>query len=380
MNLVLPLALVAASAAAAFFLFRMRAEHKQRLLNEFITNKMPSGLITLDRHGRITGHNPASDRIFEGKLSTNSMLRDVIRESDSLDELLARCLKTGETFTRIEFNAPVTPHGDKRIGINLSPIINAGGEIEGSICLLSDLTEIVELQNQIKLKENFAALGEMSAGIAHEFKNSIATIVGYAQMSTSETDVETLRGYAWEIQKESQSLSVIVTDFLNFARPVNTSLQEMDLVELLAAVIDDLKHLRPGDYEVSFKSSAAAPVSCDATLMRQVFLNLLINAIEAGAEMGISGRILAAVDHLRERDRDYVRIVIEDNGCGIPSHKTQKIFLPFFTTKSHGTGLGLSLVQKIVLAHNGRVEVQSAENKGTRFTILLPHAQKAFPG
>src|SRR4029078_641908 len=145
----------------------------------------------------------------------------------------------GETFTRIEFNALMSPQREKRIGINLSPILSAGGEIEGAICLLSDLTEIVELQEQIKLKENFAALGEMSAGIAHEFKNSIATIVGYAQMSGSENDVETLQGYAREIQKESRALSIMVTDFLNFARPVNTSMHEADMNELLEAVVAD---------------------------------------------------------------------------------------------------------------------------------------------
>ena len=379
MNFILPFLLLAAVAATTILLFRIRAEHKQRLLNEFITNKMPSGLITLNRRGRIIGHNPASDRIFEGKLSTSSMLRDVIRESESLDELLARCLKTGETFTRIEFNAPVTPHGDKRIGINLSPIINAGGKIEGAICLLSDLTEIVELQNQIKLKENFAALGEMSAGIAHEFKNSIATILGYAQMSASESDLETLRGYAREVHKESQALSVMVTDFLNFARPVNTSIQEADLIELLETVISDLKNLRPGEYDVAFETGITAVVSCDATLMRQVFLNLLINAVEA-AEADRRGRILVTVDRTRERDRDYVRVVVEDNGHGIPSHQMQKIFLPFFTTKSHGTGLGLSLVQKIVLAHNGRIEVQSVESKGTRFVLTLPQTEKIVTG
>ena len=332
---------------------------------EAITHKMPSGLITLDRDGRITGHNPASDRIFEGKLSRNLMLRDVIRESESLDSLLARCLKTGETFTRIEFNAPVTPGGDKRIGINLSPIINAGGEIEGAICLLSDLTEIVELQNQIKLKENFAALGEMSAGIAHEFKNSIATILGYAQMSVSETDIEVLRGYAREVQKESQALSIMVTDFLNFARPVNASIQEVDLSDLLKTVVSDVQNLRPGNYDVAFNANASAIVSCDATLVRQMFLNILINAVEAAGEVpNQQGRIAVTVDRVRERDHGYIRVVVDDNGRGILSHQIQKIFLPFFTTKPHGTGLGLSLVQKIVLAHNGRVEAQSIENKG----------------
>jgi two-component system, NtrC family, sensor histidine kinase HydH len=333
-----------------------------------ITNKMPSGLITVDREGKITGHNPASDKIFEGTLETSSLLTVLVRESHALELLLQRCLTAGEVFTRVEFNVPNPSGMDKRIGINLSPITQQDGQIDGAICVLSDLTEIVELQNQIKLKENFAALGEMSAGIAHEFKNSIATILGYAQMSTAETDVKTLHNYARELQKESQALSTMITDFLNFARPVMASIYEVDIVELLRAVIVDLRHLRRGDYEVRFFwASGKALVPCDATLMRQSFLNLLINAVEA-----LDGNGIISVRIDAPAQRDYVRVLIDDNGRGIPQDVVAKIFFPFFTTKTHGTGLGLSLVQKIVLAHNGRIQVKSSPGKGTRFTVTLP--------
>jgi len=337
------------------------------LLSEHITGQMPSGLIMVDREGKIVGHNPASERIFEGTLAKSSRLRDLVRESQELEELLGRCLNSGEVFTRVEFNAPIRPDVDKRIGINLSPITDSTGAIEGAICLLSDLTEIVELHNRIKLKENFSALGEMSAGIAHEFKNSIATIVGYAQMSTSETDIGTIQSYAHEIHKESKALSNMVTEFLNFARPLSASIAEVDLAELLENTIADLRNLRPGAYEVRLTVSGNAIVPCDATLMRQSFLNLLINAVES-----LEGKGALAVSIDASNGRGSVRIAIEDNGHGIPAHIAQKIFIPFFTTKTHGTGLGLSLVQKIVLAHNGRIEVQSARGKGTRFVVTLP--------
>jgi PAS domain S-box-containing protein len=345
-------------------------------MNEYVTNKMPSGLITVDRGGRILSHNPASDRIFEGKLKTNSMFRDVVREAGVLQTLLDRCLLHGEVFTRVEFNTP-TSHGDKRIGINLSPIMNPNGEIEGAICLLSDLTDLVELQARIKLKENFAALGEMSAGIAHEFKNSLATILGYAQMSAMEDDPTTLRGYAREIQKESNALSAIVTDFLNFARPLSASIQDVNLVELLDSVISDVRSRRPGGYDLSFNADSPALVPCDATLMRQAFLNLLINAVEAMDATGEPGNLRVRVERSRERGTDYVRVIVEDTGPGIPSAQMTKIFLPFFTTKSNGTGLGLSLVQKAVIAHNGRIEVQNVELHGARFTVTLPLSEKS---
>jgi PAS domain S-box-containing protein len=337
------------------------------ILNNNITRTMPSGLVTVDQEGVITGFNPASERIFGGTLRLSTPLPTLVRETESLRALLGKSLTSGEIFTRVEFNVPVGPETDKRIGINLSPIFDANGEIEGAICLLSDLTEIVDLQNQIKLKENFAALGEMSAGIAHEFKNSLATILGYAQMSVYENDVEILHGYAREIHKESQALSFMVTDFLNFARPIKAAIQEIDLEELLTTVISDLKNLRPGGYSVAFKASTDGVVTCDATLIRQTFLNLLINAVEALTD----GRGMLNV-MLEDAHRGHVRVTFEDTGRGIPNHQLAKIFLPFFTTKTHGTGLGLALVQKIVLAHNGRIEVQSNEGKGTRFAITLP--------
>ena len=337
------------------------------LFSQYVADKMPSGLMILNREGRIIGHNPASDRIFEGTDITSRLLQELVRESQTLEELLDRCLNAGEVFSRIEFNVPMRSGFDKHIGINLSPILSPGGQIEGAISLLSDLTEIVELQNQIKLKENFSALGEMSAGIAHEFKNSIATILGYAQMSKVETDVDTLQSYAKEIHKESQALSNMITDFLNFARPVMASIYEVDLVELLKTVIGDVKNLRPGDYDVQFAASGDALVPCDATLIRQSFLNLLINATEA---LDGKGTVSVLVD--APQDRDHIRVIVEDNGRGIPSHLISKIFFPFFTTKTQGTGLGLALVQKILVAHNGRIEVQSTEGKGTRFTVTLP--------
>jgi PAS domain S-box-containing protein len=341
-------------------------------LSEHITAKMPSGIIVVDREGKIIGHNPASERIFEGTLARSSRLRDLVRESQALEDLLERCLNSGEIFTRVEFNAPIRPDVDKRIGINLSPITSDRGEILGAICLLSDLTEIVELHNRIKLQENFAALGEMSAGIAHEFKNSIATIVGYAQMSIGEADVATLQSYAREIHKESQALSHMVTDFLNFARPVLTSINEVDLADLLENTIADLRNLRPGEYDIRFRKEGSAIAPCDATLMRQSFLNLLINAVEA---LGSDGIIEVSI----AKSSKFVRIAIEDNGHGITEDVLKKIFIPFFTTKTQGTGLGLSLVQKIVLAHNGRIEVRSTPGAGTRFIVTVPCHPESLP-
>ena len=372
MNVLAEFSVAIALIAISIVLLRFRSDYKHRRLHDQITDEMPSGVVTVNRHGLIIGHNRASERIFEGKL-TNAVLRELVSESERLQNLLDRCIDAGEVFTRVEFHVPVAPKHEKRIGINLSPVKNETGGVEGAICLLSDLTEIVDLQNQIKLKENFAALGEMSAGIAHEFKNSIATILGYAQLSSGESSVEILHNYAKEIEKESQSMSTIVTDFLNFARPVNPSILEVDLDALLESVIRDVRHSRPGNFELIQISRIPARVGCDATLVRQLFVNLLLNAIEASTGTPeAKGRVTVAMEKISERDSQSVRIVIEDNGPGIAVHDLTKIFYPFFTTKPRGTGLGLSLVQKIVMAHNGRIEAQNAEPHGARFLVTLP--------
>ncbi|HET9129711.1 MAG TPA: histidine kinase dimerization/phospho-acceptor domain-containing protein, partial [Terriglobia bacterium] len=245
--------------AISIVLLRFRSDYRHRRLHDQITNEMPSGVITVDRQGSILHFNRASERIFEGRLSS-TVLRELVSESERLQNLLDRCINAGEVFTRVEFHVPIAPRHEKRIGINLSPITNEKGGVEGAICLLSDLTEIVDLQNQIKLKENFAALGEMSAGIAHEFKNSIATVLGYAQLSSGESNVEVLHNYAKEIEKESQSMSTIVTDFLNFARPVNPSILEVDLDALLESVIGDVRNSRSGNYEIRRTSRIPAIV------------------------------------------------------------------------------------------------------------------------
>jgi signal transduction histidine kinase len=166
---------------------------------------------------------------------------------------------------------------------------------------------------------------------------------------------------------------------------VSASPQDLDLVDivdLLDSVITDVQSHRPGGYEVSFTANTPAVIPCDATLMRQAFLNLLINAIDAMDAMDAMdkkegrGKLTVLVDRVRERGMDHVRIIVEDTGPGIPDAQIAKIFVPFFTTKSTGTGLGLSLVQKAVIAHNGRIEVQNIELHGARFIITLPLGEK----
>jgi signal transduction histidine kinase len=239
------------------------------------------------------------------------------------------------------------------------------GALLGTACLISDLTEMSKMAQQVRLQDNMASLGEMSAGIAHEFKNSLATISGYSQMLAAGTDPET-REFAQKIALETNNLTRIVTDFLNFARPQGMQREPLELISMLQDCA------RENGLALDLGGSPAeCKVIADATALRQVFSNLMRNSKEAaraGTEVSVAARV-------QQKDRQ-VQVQLSDNGSGIPKDKLDKIFIPFFTTKAEGTGLGLALVHRIVTDHGGTIGVESSE-RGTTFTVTLPRAEAA---
>jgi two-component system sensor histidine kinase HydH len=187
-------------------------------------------------------------------------------------------------------------------------------------------------------------------------------------MLGTEQDTSKMQNYAREIEKETRALSKTVTDFLHFARPVKISLRSTELEALVSGAVEDLKGARFGPYRVEVHaSSAASDIVCDPSLIRQVLFNLLINAADA---VGEDGLIRVSIDSDDVAGR--VRLHVTDTGHGIPPDMMQKVFIPFFTTKPAGTGLGLPLVQKIVLAHDGEIVVDSTPNEGTRVSLSFP--------
>jgi len=213
----------------------------------------------------------------------------------------------------------------------------------------------------MRLQENLASLGEMSAGIAHEFKNSLATISGYAQMLAQESG-ESNQQFAAKIAAETESLARIVTEFLEFARPHGMSRQIVDL----RPVLEDCAQEAGVDLQLSGTPNMC--VSGDSVMLRQAISNLLRNSAEAA---GNGTRVKVAVSGSLQKDK--LQVSLADNGRGIASEDLSRIFIPFFTTKSTGTGLGLALVHRIITEHGGSVAV-SSDAGGTTFTLSLPVA------
>jgi signal transduction histidine kinase len=234
------------------------------------------------------------------------------------------------------------------------------------------LTKVKDLEEQLLLKESLATVGELTAGIAHEFRNGLATIHGYSKLLDLNELPKLYRPYVEGIRAETESLSEVVTNFLNFARPAQLTLTRVNLGAILERAAEEI---RPdalalgGDVLVSGEFGA---VEGDEVLLRQAFSNLLRNAVEACA--GASVAAVVAIRSEIDLSQKLSRITVNDNGPGIPAALRDRVFQPFFTSKRNGTGLGLALVQKIIVFHNGRVTAGTSPAGGASLQVTLPLA------
>ena len=350
-----------------------RARASENISAALLAN-LPSGVLLFNPKGLVQQANPAARKILGYASMSGLHARDVFRGAHLLNRggemvgspstaisAVEAALREGTSSRRLETEY-ATPGGEERVlGLTVSPVRASDGKSLGAACLISDLTEINRLSRQMRMRENLASLGEMSAGIAHEFKNSLATISGYAQMLTSEGQVEVVHDFARKIESETGNLARVVTDFLAFARPQalrNEPVPVRAVVENCARDCSVDLHAEDVPVELALMG--------DPTAMRQAFSNLLRNSAEA-ARNGTPVRVQVAV----ESDEQGARLTITDNGRGIPQDQLGKIFIPFFTTKAQGTGLGLALVHRIITEHGGTIAVSSGE-WGTTFTLAFP--------
>jgi PAS domain S-box-containing protein len=258
------------------------------------------------------------------------------------------------------------PFGRLWLGYNTAVLTDRQAAALGVIVSFSDITEVKRLQEQVELRERLTALGEMSAGIAHELRNPMAVISGYLTLLSKKSDPagqETIRS----ISNEINGMNRIIGDLLTFARPAALNRVKVPLKEMITGCLATVLQAKGENTRIETALNLAdVEVSVDEVLMRQAFSNLFQNAVEAMPDGG-------ALTIEAQMNRD-LKIVVRDTGTGIPSDKLKKIFLPFYTLKDTGVGMGLALVHKIVTSHGGRIDVASTVGKGTVFTVILPRA------
>src|SRR5262249_15731291 len=273
-------------------------------------------------------------------------------------------LATGAAFQREEVEVTNPDGRTRRLGLSISPIVDSQHGIEGALCLLTDITEVTELRERMKLQESMANLGEMAAGLAHEFKNSLATIHGYVQLLESgeapnagpEQRANALEAMLCEVRLLSQ----LLTHFLNFARPQQPVLDPVETRSVVEECTTELRaQLATGntrERQIDLRIEGQFGIlQGDESMLKRAFSNLLRNAAEAMDPASADNliRVTGSIDG--GKGRRYAHIRITDSGTGIPAENLQKVFIPFFTTKSRGYGIGLALVQKIFVAHGGDV-------------------------
>jgi len=334
-------------------------------LNGQIVESLAAGLLVVDRDGRVEILNPAGHRMLGAPGDVVGRdYRAFLADVPELQELIARCLATAAPVPRRRI--PCSRGEVTQLAVTVSPL-SADGSSQGAICLFSDLTQMLELEDQLRLKEALARVGELTAGIAHEFRNGLATIHGYSRLLRPEDLPATYRPYVAGIRQETEALGHVVTNFLNFARPEQVVFLPVDLEAVIHRAADELAHELPAQTVVEV-SGEFGHIEGDEVLLRQVFGNLIRNAAEACQTAGVAPRI----EIRGQADGRMCRITVDDNGTGVPEPARTKIFQPFFTTRSRGTGLGLSIVQKLVVTHNGRVTVGDSPLGGASFQIVFP--------
>jgi len=337
-------------------------------LSDRIVESLTAGLLVVDGSGAIEIFNPAARRMLDmAAVPLERDYRDVLGGAPQLVAVIDECLNASQVIARRRIEVSVA---DRllHIGVTVSPLSHAAAP-RAAICLFSDLTQVAELEEQLRLKDTLARLGGLTAGIAHEFRNGLATIHGYGRLLDPEALPAKYRPYVEGIRQESDALGKLVTNFLNFARPEKMTMVPVDLGTIAQRVADDLQHDFPDGTQVTVEGHFG-PLLGDEVLLRQAIGNLLRNAAEACAQAGRTPilRIIGVVDSATRMSR----VSVDDNGPGVKEADRERIFEPFVTTRSRGTGLGLAIVQKVVVLHNGRIAVGSSPDGGASFQLAFP--------
>lgn len=337
-----------------------------------VLNNLPSGVALFGANGLVQQANPSAKEILGYATASGLHARDLFRgathvrgeahaeDLGSLPAVIDACLKNGRVFRRLEADY-ATPTGLKRVlGITVSPVTANTGERLGAACLITDLTQVTELSRQLRLREQLAAMGEMTAGMAHEFKNSLATIAGYSQMLGDESNPDTIRQFAGKIRGETLALTKTVTEFLTLTRPQKLTSESVALKPLLESCAADC-----GVTLDAVAVPAALSIQGDPAALRQCFLNLLRNSAEAAP--GKPVRVMARAS----TDGTLTVLELQDDAGGIPADLLSRVFIPFVSGKAEGNGLGLALAYRIISDHGGTISARN-EGSGAVFTLSFP--------
>jgi two-component system, NtrC family, sensor histidine kinase PilS len=357
-----------------------------RAFHENVVNSMNSGLLITDMSGRVVSVNHAAERILllPPEVRQGWMAQEVLSFID-LDSIAQEAEALDQGLNRAE--GMFKRHDGKEIilGISYAPLRDDQGAVHGLIFNFQDITSIRAMEAEIKRGEQLAAVGRLSAAIAHEIRNPLASISGSIQLLRAELRLDASNQRLMDIiAHEIERLNTITTDFLAYARPRPLQYDDVDIHKLISGTLDLLCHGLPEGSAVTVCTELARDVpsiTVDPQGLRQVIWNLCLNAVEAMHYQGTLTVHTALQPQLHQPHRGHRQgltaaqeliIDVLDTGPGMPLEVIEKIFEPFYSTKDKGTGLGLATVERIIYHHRGRLEVESQLGHGTTIRIHLP--------
>ena len=351
-----------------------RSLHDTSVFANEVVRHLPVGLIATNRSGKVTFFNAAAEQI-------TALKRNFV-QNQKPDELLPEglCgvqnqLDQGEIVTEREMECSFTPNKTIPVSISAARIANEDGEFLGQVLIMRDLSEIRRLQDTLRRQEKMAAMGGLAAGVAHEVRNPLSSIKALATFFADQFEDGSESHEAAKVMiQEVDRLNRVITELLEFSRPTDLKRQASDVGQLISRSIQ-LVQQDAANKRIDIKVNTTDDI-CSAWIdpdrLTQCLLNLYLNAIQA---MEDGGTLTVACE---PGEAGYFTIVVSDSGSGIPGDQLDKVFDPYYTTKSKGTGLGLAIVQKIVEAHGGDTAVHSTSDDGTVFSISIPcrHEEK----
>ncbi len=377
-NLLMAAILVVLGTGALYFVFIVqnyylvdRALGRIESYTQNVVESMADGLLSIDRTGKIVTFNRQATEII-GAEAVNVEGRNI---ADFLGGVWEETLDPGATGRVVrDKQLEMRRWGQENvripISVSMAPLRDETGQNHGKVLLIKDLSEIRELQEKVRRSERLASLGRLAAGVAHEIRNPLSSIRGFAQYFAKRfkgQDEE--EGYAMVMVKEVDRLNRVITELLDFAVQKSPHLESHFLEQIadhtLKLLTSDMAARKISvirDYETGLPG-----IYIDRDQISQVFINIVLNAMES---MEGGGTIKFS---LKNAEPPYaVEIVIADTGSGISEEDREKVFEPFFSRKRKGTGLGLAVVYQIVEGHKGDISVESRLGEGTRFRIRLP--------
>ena len=348
-----------------------------------ILGSLTNGIVTIDLDGRIVTLNPAAEQLtgfFRGE-AAGRYCTELFAHTPEVSDLLTDTLASHAPLTSVPLTLRRRNGSSLPIELSTAPLKGAEGKALGVVAILRDVTLVRQLENDLRRSDRLAALGTLAAGLAHEIKNPLTSLLTFSKHLERKFDDQNFRArFGSVVPPELERINGIVERLLELARPARVSFTLVRPPELLERALELYgDQLDERGIDVVREYARDVPqIQADKEALYRVFVNLVANAIDAmpsGGQLTVRAGWAASGDPLpppaRRRSTNRVKVEIEDTGVGIEPSETERIFNPFYTTRDSGTGLGLALAHKVVQDHGGVISFKSTPRVGTTFTIVL---------